>query len=230
MHLRLPRLTRKIVITPLVMVFFSFTGFTQDNKQDVGVPETPKEVKFEKKHTRKLYSSSQFMQESFLFVKQPTKWHGRDWLKVGVVTATTFAVMPFDQRITNSTQGHQQYYYSAPVEGGRIYGEWYSIIGVAGAVGVYGLIRHDTTAKKMSIELLQAGLYSELITTVLKVAIGRARPETTDNPFAYSPFNLAYGYHSMPSGHTTSAFALSTVLSRHAHTTTLKILAYTPAA
>ena len=33
----------------------------------------------------------------------------------------------------------------------------------------------------------------------------------------------------MPSGHTTSAFALSTVMSRHAHSTALKILAYVPA-
>jgi membrane-associated phospholipid phosphatase len=33
----------------------------------------------------------------------------------------------------------------------------------------------------------------------------------------------------MPSGHTTSAFALSTVMSRQAHSTFLKILAYVPA-
>jgi len=33
----------------------------------------------------------------------------------------------------------------------------------------------------------------------------------------------------MPSGHTTSAMALSTVISRHANTTALKILAYVPA-
>lgn len=208
----------------------SFTGFAQDKKPDVTAPETPREIKYEKKQARKLYSLSQFSHESFLFVKQPTKWHGRDWLKAGVVTAATLAVMPFDQQITNSTQGYQSYYHSAPVEGGRMYGEWYSIIGVAGAVGVFGLIGRDSTAKKMSIELLQAGLYSELITTVLKVAIGRARPETTNDSFTYSPFNLTYAYHSMPSGHTTSAVALSTILSRHAHSITLKILAYTPAA
>ena len=32
----------------------------------------------------------------------------------------------------------------------------------------------------------------------------------------------------MPSGHTTTAMALSTVMSRHANTTLLKILAYVP--
>ncbi len=229
MHLRFQSLSQRIVSSILLMVFFSLTGFSQDKKPDVTSPETPKEIKFEKKQATKLYSVPQFWHESILFVKQPTKWHGKDWLKVGGVVAATLAVMPFDERIAHSTQGNQKYLYSTAVEGGRIYGEWYSIIGVAGGVGLFGIIANDTTAKKMSIELLQAGLYSELITSVLKVAIGRARPEISEDPFVFSPFNLAYGYHSMPSGHTTSAFALSTVLSRHANTTGLKILAYVPA-
>jgi hypothetical protein len=229
MYFRFPWLSQKIVFSFLSMVFLPLAVFAQDKKPDVTAPETPKEIKFEKKHAKKLYSVSQFWHESMLFVKQPTKWYSKDWLKVGVVTAATLSAMPFDKRIAQSTQGNQHYYNSASVEGGRIYGEWYSIIGVAGGVGLFGVITNDTTAKKMSIELLQAGLYSELITSVLKVAIGRARPELSGDPFVFSPFSLAYGYHSMPSGHTTSAFALSTVLSRHAHTTTLKILAYVPA-
>jgi hypothetical protein len=201
-----------------------------ERKKDVTAPETPNEKKLEKKLQTRLYSLPQFANETFLFIKQPTKWVGRDWLKLGIVMTATIAVMPFDESITNSTQGHQRYYYSAPIEGGRIYGEWYSIGGVAGAFGIYGLIAHDTASKKISIELIQAGLYSELVTEILKVVIGRERPVATDNAFTYHSFNLFdYNFHSMPSGHTTSAFALSTVMSRHAHSTGLKILAYVPA-
>ena len=214
--------------------FLIITGQTsllaQDKKPDVTSPETPKERKLEKKLQAKLYSPAQFAHESVLFVKQPGKWKGRDWAKLGIVTAATLAVMPFDQKISNSSQGYQRYFYSWPVVGGRIYGEWYSIAGVAGGFGLYGLIAHDTATKKISIELLQAGLYSELITTVLKIAIGRERPIATQNAFVFHPFEvLDYNYHSMPSGHTTSAFALSTVMSRHAKTRFLKILAYVPA-
>jgi hypothetical protein len=229
MYLRFRLLNQKTVLPFLTTVIFSLASFAQDKKPDVAAPETPKEIKFEKKQAKKLYSVSQFWHESILFVKQPTKWNSKDWLKAGMITAATVAAMPFDERIAQSSQGNQRYNNSAAVQGGRMYGEWYSIIGVAGGVGLFGVITNDTTAKKMSIELLQAGLYSELITSVLKVAVGRARPELSEDPFVFSPFNMAYGYHSMPSGHTTSAFALSTVLSRHAHTTTLKILAYVPA-
>ena len=48
---------------------------------------------------------------------------------------------------------------------------------------------------------------------------------------SFRPFTFFNAdYNSFPSGHSTSAFALSTVMSRHAHSTALKIIAYTPAA
>jgi len=197
---------------------------------DVTAPETPKEKKLEKKQQKSIYGVGQFTHETVLFVKQPTKWGGKDWIKVGATIGLTFAAMPFDQKITNATQGHQRYYYSAPIVGGRVYGEWYSIIGVAGGFGLYGWIANDTSAKKISIELLQAGLYAEAFTEVLKIIVGRERPVATENSSNYHPPTLSnYNFQSMPSGHTTSAFALSTVMSRHAHSTGLKILAYIPA-
>jgi len=179
---------------------------------------------------KKLYSITQFGHESYLFVKQPGKWKSNDFLRVGVVTASAIGMMSLDEPIINSTQGKQRFYYSAPIVGGRVYGEWYSIGGVAGMFGLYGLIAHDTAAGKISIELLQAGIYSEIVTTMLKVAIGRARPISGHDAFTYQPFTFFNdNFHSMPSGHTTSAVALSTVMSRHAHSTALKILAFVPA-
>lgn len=206
-------------------------GKILDKKKDVAAPETPKEKKLETKLQTKIYSAQQFTHETVLFFKQPTKWGGKDWLKLGIVVGATFAVMPFDERITNSTQGQQKYYYSVPIEGGRIYGEWYSIGAVAGSFGAFGLITHDTTAKKIAIELLQAGIYSELVSSIiLKIIIGRERPIATDHAFNFHPFTvIGSDFQSMPSGHTTSAFALSTVMSRHANSTALKILAYVPA-
>ena len=220
----------KIIISLLLAFSLNSYVFSQEKKNEVTAPETPKEKQLEKKLGKRLYSIPQFAHETILFIKQPSKWSGTDWLKLGIVTAATFAVMPFDEQITNSTQGEQRYYNSVPIVGGRVYGEWYAIGGVASVFGVYGLIAKDTAAKKITIELLQAGLYSEIITTVLKVAIGRKRPVVTEDAFSYRPFTLLeYNFHSMPSGHTTSAFALSTVMSRHAKSGTLKVLAYIPA-
>src|ERR1043165_7543422 len=119
-----------------------------EKKPDVTAPETPKEKKLEKKLSKRVYSVSQFTHETSLFVKQPVKWVSRDWVRLGIMTALTFGVMPFDEDITNSTQGEQRYYHSAFIEGGRIYGEWYSIGAVAGGFGLYGLLAHDTADRK----------------------------------------------------------------------------------
>lgn len=215
----------------IILLLFSFTihisMVAQEIKKDT-VPET----KGEKKQEKKLYSISQFGHETFLFIKQPARWVGGDWIRVGAVTASTLIVMTtLDKAMVRATQGQQNYYYSAPIVGGRIYGEWYSILGVAGAFEVYGMIARDTASKKIAIELFQAGVYSELVTTVLKIVVGRARPLITENAFTFHPFTVYNDkFYSMPSGHTTSAMALSTVMSRHAKTTVFKVLAYVPAA
>lgn len=192
--------------------------------------ETVRDTLLERKFSKHFYGIRQFSHETYLFAATPTRWHKADWLRVGITLAGTAAIMPFDMRITNTTQGQQRYYYSAPVVGGRMYGEWYSIGIVTAAFGGYGILAHDTAAKKISIELLQAGAYSELFTEILKILIGRARPYENLGAYTYRPFSLAnVGFQSSPSGHATCAFALSTVMSRHAHSTFLKILAYVPA-
>lgn len=204
---------------------------TKGEKKEEIKESTIPETKGEKKEEGRIYSLPQFAHETYLYAKQPFLWTGRDWLRVGAVAAATFAVMPLDQTISNSTQGHQRYYYSVPIVAGRVYGEWYSIGGVAALFGIYGWTVNDNSAKKISIELLQGGLYAEAYTEVLKVIIGRARPTYENNAFVYHPFTLLDdNFHSFPSGHTTSAMALSTVMSRHAHSTFLKILAYAPVA
>jgi membrane-associated phospholipid phosphatase len=228
----------------LILFFFIFQlgTFAQEVKKDT-IPQKKDENLLEKKETTipetkgekaqeyKPYNLTQFGHETFLYVKQPVLWKGKDWLRVGVVVAGTFAIMPLDQTITDATQGKQRYYYSVPIVAGRVYGEWYSIGGVAAVFGLYGLALNNNSAKKVSIELLQGGLYAEAVTEVFKAVIGRARPTYKNDAFVYHPFTLTDDhFHSIPSGHTTSAMALSTIMSRHAHSTTLKILAYLPAA
>jgi membrane-associated phospholipid phosphatase len=216
----------KFLILFFLFVTIQFSIIAQKAKKDT-IPETKGEIKQENKP----YNVTQFLHESYLFVKQPTTWRGNDWLKVGVVTAATIAFMPLDKRITNSTQGQQRYYYSIPVVGGRVYGEWYSIGGVAAIFGIYGLVTNKDAPKKISIELFQAGLYAEAATFALKIVIGRARPYSNAGAFSFKPFRIKDDdFHSFPSGHTTSAMALSTVMSRHANSTALKIISYMPAA
>jgi membrane-associated phospholipid phosphatase len=79
--------------------------------------------------------------------------------------------------------------------------------------------------------MLQAVVYAEGVTQSLKFVFGRARPYENQGAFSYHPFQLSdMGFHSLPGGHNTNGWAMSTVLSRNVHSKTLKALAFLPAA
>jgi hypothetical protein len=199
-------------------------------KDTVPKKEAQKDTLYEKKLEGKPYSLSQFEHESFLFAKEPARWHKADWLRLGLIAATTAAIIPFDTKIANITQNNQRAYYDLPVEAGRIYGEWYFTASVATVFVGYGVLNHNTRAEKIDVELFQAGLYSEVITQLLKVGIGRANPMANVGEFSFRPFKFQKDYGSMPNGSASLAFAISTITFRHAKSNLVKILAYVPAA
>ena len=177
------------------------------------------------------YNFPQFAHETGDFLKQLGKWRGNDWLKLGLVSGGLIVLMQVDEPIRDAViRDHRRFYYSVPIEGGRIWGEWYTPTFVAVAFGLHGWLADNTSTKKIGFEIAQSVIYSETITQTLKFAIGRARPYENKGAFSFHPFTLSgIGFQSLPGGHNTEGWALSTVLSRNAHSTTLKILAYTPA-
>ena len=50
------------------------------------------------------YDFRQFRDEAFLFVKQPGKWDGGDWLKLGLVGAGTYEVHQYDAAIRRAAK------------------------------------------------------------------------------------------------------------------------------
>jgi membrane-associated phospholipid phosphatase len=178
------------------------------------------------------YNISQFTHETLDFVKQPGRWHGNDWLRLGVITAGSVLIMQVDQPVRDAVlRDNGRYYHSFPIEAGRIWGEWYTSPIVVGTFGLYGWLADNASSKKIAFEMVQAVVYSDAFTEALKIAFGRARPYENKGAFSFHPFTLSgVGFQSLPGGHNTAGWAISTVLSRNTHSTALKILAYTPAA
>lgn len=179
------------------------------------------------------YTFSQFGNETVNFIKQPTKWDGIDWLKIGMISAGTFLIMETaDQPVRNAVLKDQRYFKSVPIEFGRMYGELYSPIVFFGGFAIHSLLTDDIGTRKIAYEIGQASIYAGVVTYLLKLAIGRARPYMEEGKTSFHPFSSLFiqDYHSLPGGHTTAAFVISTVLSRNAKPVWLKVLAYIPAA
>jgi membrane-associated phospholipid phosphatase len=177
------------------------------------------------------YTFSQFGNETWNFVKQPIKWDGSDWLKLGMIGAGTILVAQADQPIRTAVLKDQRYYYSLPVVAGRVWGEIYSPIVLFTGFGLYSVLNDDIGTRKIAYEIGQASIYAGALSFVLKLTIGRSRPYLNQGDSFFRPFSSIFNQDnkSMPSGHCTVAFVLSTVLSRNAKSPVLKVLAYLPA-
>ncbi|MGA2624866.1 MAG: phosphatase PAP2 family protein [Bacteroidota bacterium] len=176
------------------------------------------------------YNLSQLGDETGRFFTQPLRWEGSDWLRLGVIGAGTFLAMQADQPIRTAVQKDQRYYYSVPIEGGRIWGESYVTPTLTVAFYLHGWLTDNSSTKKMGFEIGQSVIYSAVITQILSKSVGRARPNQNLGRSDYQPFTISgEDYHSLPGGHSSAALVLSTVLSRNAPSGYLKVLAYVPA-
>ncbi|PKL81645.1 MAG: hypothetical protein CVV24_14215 [Ignavibacteriae bacterium HGW-Ignavibacteriae-3] len=178
------------------------------------------------------YTFSQFGDETWSFIKQPTKWDGGDWLKLGLMGAVSFlAIETIDQPVRDAVLRDQKYYKSVPMEFGRMWGEIYSPVVFFGGFAAYSLITNDIESRKIAFEVGQASLYAAGISFVFKLAIGRSRPYLEKGTHSFSPFEsiLNQDNKSIPSGHSTVAFIISTVLSRNIKSPIWKVLIYIPA-
>ena len=200
-------------------------------KDTIPRKETQKDSLLEKNLDTVFYGFRQFKHETFLFLETPARWHKTDWFRFGLVLTATAVTMSLDHTFNYVTQTHQSYYYTVPVIIGNIYGEWYFTAALTSISVGYTLITHNVEAKRVDIELIQAGIYSQVITAAFKAGIGRATPNAYKGPFYFRPFTVfKTNFESMPSSDASLAFALSIITLKHSSSTLLKVLAFVPAA
>ncbi|MDD5435563.1 MAG: phosphatase PAP2 family protein, partial [Nitrospira sp.] len=89
----------------------------------------------------------------------------------------------------------------------------YPSFGIMGAFYARGMVYNDSRAKAVAVDAFASSFVGAgIITTSLKVITGRSRPRNGDGTYHFQPFS---GDDSFPSGHTTQAFALASVIAEH---------------
>ena len=111
-------------------------------------------------------------------------------------------------------------------------GTIYFTAGLIGSLYGSGIIFNDQKLQQTTALVTKSLIITGLFNTALKVVIGRARPYMDSGPYEFKPFNFSFNpdYMSMPSGHTSSIFAMMTVIARQYDHWYVKIPAYTFAA
>ena len=143
----------------------------------------------------------------------PARFRSSDWEKVGLVTGSTALLFLTDKDIRRFAQSHQNHANNRLFNFDSVYGNGYTAAMTAGIYG-FGLLFEQPSMRKTGLRTMEALFYSGLITSGIKVLLGRRRPYGGDSHLFFKPFQLDAVYKSLPSGHTTVSFAVSTVLAK----------------
>jgi membrane-associated phospholipid phosphatase len=100
----------------------------------------------------------------------------------------------------------------------------YASFGVLGGFYLGGLIAHDARAQETAVDgLIASGLAAGVITPLLKEIVGRSRPSAHVGTYDFHPFS---GSASFPSGESTQAFAVASVISAEYPNAWVEVVSY----
>ena len=168
--------------------------------------------------------------DGYHLLSSPSKFSGTDWMITGGVVGSTAAVMPFDEDFRKIAGKNQNDFNDNLMSVGKAYGNLLSPVIIGGGIYSYGLLFKNENVRTTGRMIIESVAYAGAITTLLKSLSGRTRPYTENGSHFYKPLQTDDGYLSFPSGHSTVAFSISTVLANRIHNTYASIGLYTLAA
>jgi membrane-associated phospholipid phosphatase len=160
----------------------------------------------------------------------PARWEQQEWRNFGLATFSVIGVAVIaDRPVSDEMRRH------APTNNGFMlgverFGAKYSLA-VLGGFYLAGVTGNNDNAVAVAQDGLAASIIaSGIITPTIKFITGRARPRENAGTATFHPFSTNYSSNSsFPSGHTTEAFALASVIANHYDETWVTYSSYTVA-
>ena len=202
----------------LVFLFFISTPFLSaqtDNKESQNIIQT-------------IGSDIQTaVVDGFHLLISPTKFSNKDLLLTGGAVLSTGAIMPFDEDVRKYAKRNHSDFNDKIMDAGKAYGNVLSPIIIGGSIYSYGLFLKNENVRTTGRMVIESVVYAGAITTVIKTLFGRSRPFVEDGNHFYKFMQFNNDHTSFPSGHSTIAFAISSVLSNRINNTYASICLYT---
>jgi hypothetical protein len=145
------------------------------------------------------------------WITAPVKWKGKDWLKLAAFTGTTVTLTAIDQPVNDFFQKHQKEAISSVSKYGfEPLGNIYAYAAMAGFLA-HGYFSGNNRSRSTGLLAIESYIVSGLLVRIPKYGFGRSRPDVWWGPGPYEWKGPING-KSFPSGHTTSAFAVASVI------------------
>ena len=145
-------------------------------------------------------------------ITAPADLGWKRWIATSAVLGVTAITFSLDEKVFNYMQSHQSATATDLINPFQYYGYFPVAAGLSGTFYLAGLGFSQPWLRETAREAMTSIFLAGTITSILKVALSRSRPTDANGPFDFRFFELNDKYHSFPSGHATTAFALSSVL------------------
>ena len=151
----------------------------------------------------------------------PLHWEGGDWAKFGLGVAAVGGAILLDRDLRQAVEHNSSSGLLRVADSVAPFGSYYSF-GVLGAFYLGGKYFQNDKALSVAQDGLASSLIAAgVISPLLKVAVSRQRPSEAE-----STFDRDRGGMSFPSGHTTQAFAVASVIAAHYDSFWVRAAAY----
>ena len=156
-----------------------------------------------------IYDAKVFVSDGAAFYSSPVRFTSKDWIYTGAGIAGFGLLITQDKNLKSSISGGNTSGVLWNIV--RNYGDVkYAGFG-SGLIYFTGLVSRNELIRETGRMLLQSLVYSGSLTLLLKTITARSRPYYSENQYEFNWFENNNDKFSFPSGHSTVAFAVSTV-------------------
>tara|TARA_B100000676_G_C18033267_1_gene820133 strand:- start:646 stop:1608 length:963 start_codon:yes stop_codon:yes gene_type:complete len=158
-------------------------------------------------------------------VSSPSRWDHSDWIMAGSIAVGTGFFIGLDEEIRDVFEDNRSSTTDDFANLFEPFGNGFVTMPALAAFYIFGHYDENDKVKRTALIATESFLITGLYTTILKVSMGRHRPSTGDSSRSFSGFTT--DHKSFPSGHTSTAFAIATVVAnKYEETSYIKPISY----
>ncbi len=156
-----------------------------------------------------------FYNTSLNLITSPFHFDNEDFITTGIIIGATALSFTLDNPVRNNIRKIQNSTLDKTANLGSYFGNGIYAAGLSGILYLGGHIFQEQELRKTGLMLTEAIVLNGLITGGLKVITGRSRPYRNKGNGKIELFAMEFedDENSLPSGHTSTAFTVATVLS-----------------
>lgn len=142
----------------------------------------------------------------------PLAWNRSDWITAGWIAGGTGMFIALDEEINSTFKNNRSIYTEKLMDVFEPFGNGNFAIPALATVYFLSHFHENEKAKRTALIATEGFLITSLYATILKYSFGRHRPRTGNSSTSFDGFTTNRNYNSFPSGHTSTAFAIATVV------------------